>query len=231
MPRNPQNPAITASTSAVAIANELRKQIIEGHYGDQERLPAERELVTRFGSSRGTIRAALLRLEQSNLISRRIGSGTYVNHRDAYNQADIAAITSPLEVIEVRIGIEPHMARLAVANAKRGDLERLSKTLRKVEHCEGDRDQFTHADAEFHSALAHCTHNALLQWMYERLNDVRNHSQWKHMKDKVLNDERIEDYNRQHRQLYEAIAARDVETAVTTINRHLERAREHLLGR
>ncbi len=229
MPRRPDIPQ--TPTGAAAIASELRKQIIEGQYAYQEQLPTERELVTRFNSSRGTVRAALLRLEQSNLIKRRIGSGTYVNHQDAYSQADIAAITSPLEVIEVRIGIEPHIARLAVANAKRGDLEILGKALREIENCGNDRDKFTQADAVFHSALAHCTHNALLQWMYERLNDVRNHSQWKDMKDKVLTDQRILDYNRQHRKLYEAIASRDVETAVATINQHLERARDHLLGR
>ncbi|MCP4045994.1 MAG: FadR family transcriptional regulator [Gammaproteobacteria bacterium] len=231
MPRTQLKPPPHASTSAISIANELRNQIIDGYYADQERLPAERELVERFTSSRGTIRSALRRLEQDNLIVRRIGSGTYVSHRDHYSQADIAAITSPLEVIEVRIGIEPHMTRLAVANAKRVDLERLSKALRSVENCGCDRDRFTHADAEFHSALAHCTHNALLQWMYARLNDVRNHSQWKSMKDKVLTQKRIKNYNRQHRQLYEAIASRDVDAGVSTINLHLERARDHLLGK
>ena len=50
------------------------------------------------------------------------------------------------------------------------------------------------------------------------------------MKDTILTSERIAKYNAQHRQLYNAIASRNIATAMATIHEHLERARTDLIG-
>jgi GntR family transcriptional regulator, transcriptional repressor for pyruvate dehydrogenase complex len=46
------------------IAGVLRDEILRGQYRVGERLPSERELAARFGTSRGTVREALKKLEQ-----------------------------------------------------------------------------------------------------------------------------------------------------------------------
>jgi DNA-binding GntR family transcriptional regulator len=61
------------------ITAQLRQAIQGGQYGHGERLPAERQLAEAFGTSRTTVRAALDQLEAERLVSRRIGSGTFVN--------------------------------------------------------------------------------------------------------------------------------------------------------
>ena len=71
-----------------------------------ERLPPERDLAKHYGTSRSTVREALRRLEELKLVTRRIGSGTYVSHREITDQQEIASITSPTEMVEVRIAIE-----------------------------------------------------------------------------------------------------------------------------
>lgn len=217
---------------AAAIATELRKAILEGRYQDRERLPAERDLAAQYRASRSTVREALRQLEQANLVSRRVGSGTFV----IYNQArklgldeDIADITSPLELIEVRRAVEPEMAALAVVHAAGRDIERLREALERVERC-GDSDSFTRADAQFHQVLAECTSNPLMIWLYAHINEVRGHSQWNAMKDKILTSESIAAYNKQHRELFEAIVRRDREAAVRAISSHLEKARRDLVG-
>ena len=87
--------------------------------------------------------------------------------------------------------------------------------------CGGDPERFADGDAAFHMALAHCSRNKLMYWLYERISEVRQHSQWRQMKAKLLTPDRIDAYNRQHRALYEAIVSRDTASAVQLIKDHL----------
>ena len=215
--------------TTASVAKLLRRAILDGQYAFEERLPAERNLAEEFGVSRGTIRSVLQILEEQHLVTRQLGSGTYVAHREIANQQEIASITSPIEMVEVRIAIEPQLVRLAIANANSRDLDELRDALRECEACEGDSERFARADTAFHMALAHCSRNSLMAWIYERISEVRRHSQWGRMKSKLLTHERIDYYNRQHRALYEAIAARDTSQAVKLIKQHLYGVQDDLL--
>lgn len=65
--------------SLVDIAEEaLRTWLATGRHRPGERLPPEQELSAHLGISRGTLRTALQRLEDTGEIVRRQGSGTYV---------------------------------------------------------------------------------------------------------------------------------------------------------
>jgi GntR family transcriptional regulator len=65
--------------SLVDVAEEaLRTWLSTGRHRAGERLPPEQELSAHLGISRGTLRTALRRLEESGEIVRRQGSGTYV---------------------------------------------------------------------------------------------------------------------------------------------------------
>ena len=211
------------------VAAQLRRRIVEGEYAYEERLPAERNLAEEFGVSRGTIRSVLELLEHQNMVIRQVGSGTYVTHKATTDQQEISRITSPLEMVEVRIAIEPQMVRLAIANASSQDLEELQTALQQCEACHSDPEKFARADTAFHMALAHCSKNKLIFWLYERISEVRRHSQWRQMKQKLLTPERIDFYNSQHRALYEAIAARDTASASSMIKNHLYGVQDDLL--
>lgn len=60
------------------IAARLRDDILRGDYREGDRLPAERELATRLGVNRGSIREALKQLEQLGLVDIRRGGGARV---------------------------------------------------------------------------------------------------------------------------------------------------------
>src|ERR687893_3200347 len=65
--------------SLVDVAEEaLRNWLATGRHRPGERLPPEQELSAHLGISRGTLRTALQRLEETGEIVRRQGSGTYV---------------------------------------------------------------------------------------------------------------------------------------------------------
>lgn len=61
------------------IADSLRASVLAGEYKTGSRLPSETELVRRFGVSRMTIVKAVKELQQMGLVTRRVGSGTYVS--------------------------------------------------------------------------------------------------------------------------------------------------------
>ena len=69
------------SPSLVDGAEEaLRNWLAPGRHRSGDRLPPEHDLSAMLGISRGTLRSALGRLEESGEIVRRQGSGTYVGH-------------------------------------------------------------------------------------------------------------------------------------------------------
>ncbi|MEO3800744.1 GntR family transcriptional regulator [Nonomuraea sp. B1E8] len=61
------------------VADSLRTHILEGRYKPGQRLPSEEALTDEYGVSRNTVRVALNHLAAANLITRRRGSGSYVN--------------------------------------------------------------------------------------------------------------------------------------------------------
>ncbi len=218
------------SKGSAWIAGQLRQAILEGKYKYGEKLPAERQMADAYGASRTTIRLALDQLETESLLARRVGSGTFVAYRAAAETSSIAEVTSPLELIEVRLSIEPYMTRMAVLNATSRDLEKLEEACANAEAAGDDPAKFTDWDTTFHVRIAEAAHNPLMLWLYQQVNEVRAHSQWAAMRDKILTPERITEYNHQHRALYAAIRSRDVEGAVAMVTSHLHYARRQLMG-
>lgn len=215
---------------AARIVAKLRQEIVARHYRNGDRLPAERSLAAHFGVARGTVRAALRHLEELELVTRRGGSGTFVRQPATAEEDEVAETTSPLELIEVRVAVEPHIVRLAVMRASARDVASLRNALEHIESCGDDPERFSHADERFHLEFAECARNPLLLWLYRQINEVRGHMQWSARRDKILTRRRIREYNVQHRALFEALASHDMESALHTIHAHLEKARADLLG-
>jgi GntR family transcriptional regulator len=65
------------------VARALRKEIVDGVYPVGSQLPTEHELCQRFAVSRYTVREALRRLREDNLVSSRPRAGTLVVPRTA----------------------------------------------------------------------------------------------------------------------------------------------------
>ena len=220
------------NADAHSVSAELKRKILSGEFQYDERLPAERSIAEQFGCSRGTVRVAMERLEDLNLIERRIGSGTFVRYKPMASESEIANSTSPIELIEVRRGLEVQAIRLAVANASAISLRTVENNLLELEALGSDcePEDFSKADQAFHLSLAECTGNSLMHWLCSHVNDVRSHRQWSAIKDKVLTQRQIALYNQQHRAIFEAVVSRDINAAEKATIAHLELARNDLLG-
>jgi DNA-binding GntR family transcriptional regulator len=109
--------------SLVDIAEEaLRGWLATGRHRPGERLPPEQELSAHLGISRGTLRTALQRLEETGEIVRRQGSGTYVgrvagsaleegleklvSYRELARRRGVKLEVGELQIEEHRVGAE-----------------------------------------------------------------------------------------------------------------------------
>src|SRR3954451_11305938 len=102
-------------TSLVDVAEDtLRRWLATGRHRPGERLPPEQELSAQLGISRGTLRTALQRLEDTGEIVRRQGSGTYVG-RAASTSLDegLEKLVSYSELAEQR-GVKLEVGDLSV---------------------------------------------------------------------------------------------------------------------
>ena len=211
------------------IASVLREEILSLVHGEHDRLPTERALAQRFGVARGTVREALARLERMGLVTKRRGSGTYVCYSDVAETYSVIRSTGPMQLIDARLAVEPYVARLAALHASGNTVYELEKALREVEQCESEENGFSAADERFHRAVAACTRNEMLIWICKWINQVRGHEQWAEMKRLTLTGKMIAAYNRQHRDLAQAIRRRDAETAARAATEHLFLARQSLV--
>jgi len=227
---NQEQEILHPTKGATIVFTHLKEALIGGQFHYDERLPSERELAATYGVARGTIRSALQRLEKNHLVKIRTGSGTFSTFNAQFDNGDIAEDTSPLELIEARLAIEPYIVKLATSNATNRDLKLLENCLVQLERTNSNPSAFSTADEEFHLLLARCSQNRLIIWMYQRINDIRTHPQWASNKDKVLTADKIEQYNIQHRAIVWAIKQRDAKRAIESMRQHLIKARQDLEG-
>jgi DNA-binding FadR family transcriptional regulator len=223
---------VPSPRGANLIARELALDITSGSYAHGQQLPTERQLAQNFVASRTTVRKALTVLETQKLVQRRPGSGTYVCFQSNRSETGIAERTSPLQLIEVRAVIEPQMARLAVLHASQVDLDKLQTLVNELKAAErdGDGERYAMVDEQFHLAIASTTSNPLMVWLYEQINVIRTHSLWAEMRQKIITPENMRLYNVQHVAVVRAIQARDAAAAAETMVRHMNKARDDLIG-
>ena len=214
---------------ASEIASEIRRQIAEGRLAPRDRLPPERSLAERYAVARGTVREAIGRLAQEGLVEIRRGSGNYVREASAEAVDTVIRQARPLELVDARFALEPHICRLAVLHARPDDLRGAEKLLVEMEASVDDPAAFADADTRLHTLLAEATGNNLLIWILGQISAVRNEKQWSSMRNLTLDTETIRLYNLQHREIVNAIHDRDAEGAARFMKEHLQSARLSLM--
>ena len=151
------------------ISKKLKEMILEKNLKPGERLPSEGELVAMFGVGRSTVREAVKLLIADNIVEIHRGKGTYVTESPGMKNdplgLDFANQNKLLQnLLESRLLIEPQIARLAAQRATGDNLYRLSLAIEKMEIAEKTDDlAYPSCDVDFHTAVAECTQNDVLQ--------------------------------------------------------------------
>jgi GntR family transcriptional repressor for pyruvate dehydrogenase complex len=160
------------------IIEQIREAILSGDVKPLERLPSERELVTRFKASRIAVREALKSLEAAGLLVIKPGSGVFVAEADSrimseslYSILRIQNI-SISEITEARLIFEPHVARLAATRITEKDIELLEENIGKTEAVLESGAPATAENVEFHALVAGCVHNTVIELTMKTMLDV-----------------------------------------------------------
>jgi len=215
------------------IRDYLLRGVSDGTLLPGTRLPTERELARRFAIPRNAVRKALGQLEAEGTITRHVGRGTYLAGRAGAAEGEIPASsvahTSPGELMEARLRLEPALADLIVINATPADFDRLEMCLERAEKA-ATLDEFELWDAALHQALAESTHNQFVVQVFSLATAVRQQAEWGKLKDRIVTPERRLRYQEEHRAIVRALTARDAESARESIIAHLQHARRNLFG-
>ncbi|MDP2400275.1 MAG: FCD domain-containing protein [Burkholderiales bacterium] len=206
----------------------LLEAVAQGAVGPGGKLPTERELAIRFDLPRNSVRKTLAQLEAEGTITRHVGRGTFLADTGGF-PADSVTHTSPAELMEARMRLEPAMAELIVTNATPADFERMETCLDRAERGATLND-FEVWDAALHQAMAAATHNRFVTRVFDMATAVRHQTEWGKLKDRVVTPERRLKYQEEHRMIVDALKARDADSARAAILAHLQHARRNLFG-
>lgn len=164
------NPIKQARVSE-GVINQIKQSILLGHFKAGERLPSERDLAEEFRVSRMAIREALRALELSGFIETRqgINGGAFVTDLtfehlgDAFLDLFLADKVSIPEMLQVRLLIEPEVARLATQNINPMGVQRLKEALEIEELPPTTLLKDVEAKQNFHFILAEMSRNRFLE--------------------------------------------------------------------
>ncbi|WP_425498801.1 FadR/GntR family transcriptional regulator [Pannonibacter anstelovis] len=210
---------------------KLRDMLREGDFGADGKLPTERALSAKLGLGRRAIRRALEVLEAEGEIWRRQGAGTFAGQRPgglAQGVDAIVAGTDFMEIMEVRLRIEPQLAQLAALRAKPAELARMQDLARRIKETD-DADARELWDGALHRQIAQSARNGLFLTIFDVINQVRQDEAWQNFRERARTGPGITMAYAQHEDIIAAIAARDPARAGEAMRQHLLMLQERLI--
>jgi DNA-binding FadR family transcriptional regulator len=183
--------------------------------GSGEALPAERALAERLGIKRHQLRRAIARLRDAGEWPQPPRQDAIALTRAALRQ--LVEGTSPVDVLEVRLALEPALVRLAALRASPAELAGLRQALPR-----GDARE---ADIAFHDRIAAATRNGLAVALLRLVGEISRDSRMQlQLPPFTLQREAAE-----HHAILDAIAARDPDAAEQAMREHLTSAQRWML--
>lgn len=246
LPESPSSAALPTSSlrrnggrrGGRSLANQLFQEfegmIRQGRLREGDKLPTESELVQGYEVSRTVVREALSKLQAAGLVETRHGIGTFVLQTRSggmffLDPSELAASVDVLAVLELRISLETESAGLAAQRRTEAQLQGMRTALDDFAHStELGQDTVAH-DFRFHLQIAQATGNRYFA-------DIMNHlgttliprTRVGTARSSTPNDGYLQRVNREHEEIYRAIARKDAESARAAMRVHLTNSRERL---
>ena len=214
------------------LIERLNRMIADGRFPEQSRLPAERELAKELDVTRSSLRKALALLEADGKIWRHVGKGTFVGNPPTEQTLQLSSLTrftNPMEIMEVRLVIEPRLAGFAAIRATPAMITKMYRCIEKGDLAT-DIGTYELWDATLHRTIAEAAHNSLLLSVLNIVNEMRKDKLWGQLKESAVTPVKMIEYSNQHHVCIEAIEDRNVAMAERVMAEHLESVRNDLLA-
>lgn len=209
------------------VSRQLARRIVAGDFPAGAPLPAEAELIARFGVSRAVVREALRGLDECGMIAIRHGRRTIVAPQEEWDVLDRLVLNAyrdegligPLlrDSQRVRRILEPAIAAEAAERATPALLDALAGSLARQEALLDAPDGFLEEDFSFHNLLATATGNRILSRMLTAISDLL------HISREVTNQlpNALAGAIASHRRIDEAVRSGDPERARLAMLDHI----------
>jgi DNA-binding GntR family transcriptional regulator len=190
----------------------LRDAITSGEFQPNQHL-VEKELVALLGTSRGSVRVVLARLEQEGLVTREHNRGARVR---------LVSETDAVEIVEARCALESVAARHAALNATAADVATLRAIMADLRALRKADDLLAYADKnrELHGAIVRMSRHGTAATLLEMLKSQSVSFQYR----SILQPGRADRSIHEHEELVEAIAGGDGDAAEAAMREHLGEA-------
>ena len=202
------------------LATEIRAEL----NGGDGWLPPERRLAEQLGVSRTVVREATKRLELQGLIEVRHGIGIKVVDKLHKPLNGSLALLIPdtadrlRQLVEVRLLVEPEVARLAAERVKPAALRALKKVQARLAVATGV-EEAVESDLEFHRQLARASGNEVLVLLLESLGDLGRAS-----RSVTISATSIARAHGQHQAVLDAVGAGSAQRAHAAMQFHIREA-------
>ncbi len=195
----------------------MREAIINGQLKAGERL-MEVQLAEEMGVSRTPVREAIRKLELEGFVVMIPRKGAYVAD---FSTKDVA------DVFEIRSALEALAAGLACERITEEELDELERLLIRVADCAAanDLETMVEVDTQFHDVLYRASRNDRL---VQIINNLREHIQ-RFRAISMGTPGRMRETLEEHKQLVEAINARNVALAQRLAQGHIENAENRMM--
>ncbi|MFL9927522.1 FadR/GntR family transcriptional regulator [Herbaspirillum lusitanum] len=228
----PRRKAQSLSQEVVAAISEM---IAKGQIKPGDKLPTESEIMQSQGVSRTVVREAISRLQAAGQVETRHGIGTFVLEAKKGSNINIdpATITTMkdlLALLELRISLETETAGLAAARRTDAQLKEIRLALDAFKDNLAKGGDTVGPDFRFHFQIANATGNRYFI-------EILSHLGAGVIPRKRLNTAELardpqasylDRVQREHEDIYEAIARGDSEAARAAMRNHLTNSRERL---
>jgi len=217
------------------IVGQIKQLITAGDLKPGERIPSERELSTMLSVSRPSVREAIMVLEAMGFLESRQGGGTYVRSLTEVTIADpLSNIVGSKEpkilyaLTEVRMGLETWSAYLAAKRATDEQLQRLREIYVTMEKQAANGGWDAEIDAKFHYVITEATQNTIQVHVLNTIHSLFQTTIMVALSEFYQKEGYLERLLSQHRDILEAIEARDPERAKQAMQVHLELVEEKM---
>ena len=221
-------------TLPTQVAGVLVRRIVTDAFPDGL-APSELQICLEFGVSRAVAREALKILSSLDMVE--IAQGRRVTVRPIAEWDYLSPLLIEwlphaqvrellVELHNARLIFEPAIAAQAARSLNREHLAHLREVLEAMANHEDDPDEYLQLDLEFHMDICRATRNRILdRFMYS--------SRWWQSASRRISNQAphaLPIATRQHRAVYEALAARDPKRAEKAMREHLELTLATIMG-
>lgn len=227
----------------VKLADQLHDQlldwIISGMLKGGDKIPSENELCESFKVSRPIVRAAILKLQEEELVETKKGIGTFVLSnplKDLTRFASANDISSILESHEVRIALETEAAALAAIRRSDKQLDVIKKAMAAMRKDFEASNLSIQADYEFHIGIAKATNNEMFVQLLEdfHIGLRRTMAVAQELSRERVLSQASPDRNNQvleeHQRILDAIEMQDQEASRFAMRYHISKIRQRLIN-